>query len=197
MKLVDLLAEMFEENKVQPRVHGNGYVQLDLTPRKRLHVWGDSRIPRQLVPSTIHDHTFSFSSIVLKGQIIHRCIELEENILGGFQMYTAVTNIGEDTRLVINEKRFNAIIISEQLLKQGDAYTFEKRKFHETIFPWACITIIDKDGPTLTQGGPNPNVLVPYGLRPDNAFNRHQVRTDKLWEIIWDAIGYKDNDWEI
>lgn len=194
MKLIrqieDMVRTFYVTEEVQPRVHGNGFIQLDLTPRKRFHVWGDERIPRQNVPSTIHDHTFSFTSTVLKGQLVHREMSLYPSTSGAYELYQAVCNMGEDTRL--NKKpewRCDVLITSERVLKEGDTYTFEAGKFHETLAPWSCITIIDKDGPTLTQGGANPNVLVPYGLEPDNTFNRHQLGTKVLWSIIWDAFG--------
>jgi hypothetical protein len=172
----------------RPRVHGNGFIQLDLTARRRLHIWGDQRIPRQRVPSTIHDHTFSFKSTVYRGQLVHRCIDLIEDSSGAYEMYYAVTNKGEDTRLEKSSARFNAIITADHLLKAGDAYTFEARKFHETVAPWLCVTVIDKDGPTLSQGGPNPHVLVPFGLAPDNTFDRYQTEPDALWRIIFEAL---------
>lgn len=94
----------------RPRVHGNGFIQLDLTDRRRLHIWGDPRIPRQRVPSTIHDHTFNFSSRVYRGQIIHREIALEPHPDGAYRLYQAVCRHGEDTRLVAHENRVEARI---------------------------------------------------------------------------------------
>lgn len=185
----ELLIEI-EQARAQgtrPRVHGNGFIQLDLTERRRLHVWGDPRIPRQSVPSTIHDHTFSFSSRVYVGQLVHRCIDIEHNYDGAYQLYRAVTNRGEDTRLVNSESRYDALIVREHLLRTGDTYQFQAREFHETVAPWLCVTVIDKDGPTLSQGGANPNVLVPFGFEPDNTFDRYQASPDLLWQIIAEA----------
>jgi hypothetical protein len=172
----------------RPRVHGNGFVQLDLTPSRRLHVWGDPRVPRQSVPSTIHDHTFSFRSVVYRGQLAHRVIGLYSDAKGAYSMYYAVTNHGEDTRLVKTRERYDAIITREHLLKEGSTYSFRAGEFHETVAPWLCVTVIDKDGPTLSQGGPNPNVLVPFGLEPDNNFDRYQTDDDLLWQIIFEAL---------
>jgi hypothetical protein len=172
----------------RPRVHGNGFVQLDLTPQRRLHIWGDPRIPRQSVPSTIHDHTFSFRSVVYRGQLVHRVIALYSDEKGAYSMYYAVTNRGEDTRLVRTRERYDAIITAEHLLTAGSTYKFRAGEFHETVAPWLCVTVIDKDGPTLSQGGKNPNVLVPYGLEPDNTFDRYQTQADLLWQVINEAL---------
>jgi hypothetical protein len=188
--IINIEAEVnhVRQRGARPRVHGNGFVQLDLTPSRRLRVWGDPRIPRQVIPSTIHDHTFSFQSVVCRGQLVHREIHLYADELGGYEKYYAVTNHGEDTRLVKSKDRFDAIITRETLLRTGDTYEFKARLFHETVAPWLCVTVIDKDGPTLSQGGPNPNVLVPFGLEPDNTFDRYQTDADLLWQVIKEAL---------
>lgn len=177
-----------KDRGARPRVHGNGFVQLDLTDRRRLHVWGDPRVPRQSMPSTIHDHTFSFSSRVYVGQLVHREIDIEHNDDGAYQLYRAVTNHGEDTRLVNSKSRYDVLITREYLLRSGDTYQFAAREFHETVAPWLCVTVIDKDGPTLSQGGPNPNVLVPFGLEPDNTFDRYQTSPELLWQVVDEAL---------
>lgn len=186
---LDQITELCRADGIRPRVHGNGFIQLDLTERKRLHVWGDPRIPRQKIPSTIHNHTFSFRSKILIGQLVHREINLIESRNGAYEIYQAVCNEGEDTRLDKRVGRVAAIIIKEQVLRKGDTYTFQAKEYHETVAPWLCVSVIDKDGPTLAQGGPNPNVLVPFGLEPDNTFNRNQLHPDILWKIIFEAFG--------
>lgn len=168
----------------RPRVHGNGFVQLDLTDRRRLHVWGDPRIPRQVTPSQIHDHTFSFTSQIIIGQLVHRVIFVNRDPGGGYDLHKAVVRQGEDTQLVKEPGRFSATIVTEHLAVDGSKYSFQAGQFHETVAPWLCVTVITKDGPTLAQGGPSPRVLVPAGLEPDNTFDRYQTPPDALWDII-------------
>lgn len=189
LQLEHLIDEVYYLNELgaDPRVHGNGFIQFDLTGGRRMHVWGDPRIPRQTVPSQIHDHTFSFTSQIMVGQIVHREIGLWANYEGAYDAYRPVTNEGEDTRLVKFPMRYNATIRSEQLFKEGDTYTFEAYKFHETVAPWVCVTVIEKDKSKTREGVP-PTVLVPHGLEPDNSFNRYQEDTNKLWKIVWEAL---------
>lgn len=172
----------------RPRVHGNGFIQLDLSPSKRLHVWGDSRIPRQAVPSPIHDHTFSFTSRIISGKLIHRTIAITPDRDGAYRLYKAEVRHGEDTRLVLQPLRQMAVIVDERLLRAGDSYAFKAGLFHETIAPWPCVTVIEKDGPSLAQGGPAPRVLVPEGLTPDNDFDRYATPPELLWQIIEEAL---------
>lgn len=183
-----LEAETLRSSAARPRVHGNGFVQLDLTERRRLHVWGDPRIPRQVVPSQIHDHTFSFRSRIVVGQLVHRTISVVKDPAGGYDLYKAVVNHGEDTRLLKQPGRVSATITNECLIAAGEQYTFQATRFHETLAPWPCVTVIEKDGPTLSQGGPAPRVLVPARLEPDNTFDRYQTSPELLWQIIFENL---------
>lgn len=189
MQLDELLEEVcrIRETGARPRVHGNGFIQLDLSSRRRLNVWGDSRIPRQVIPSQIHDHTFPFKSQVYLGQIVHREFDIFLDSVGAYEKYRPTVNNDEDTRLIKEEGRFRASITRERLLQAGDTYTFQAYRFHETVAPWLCVTVIDKGSFTIA-GGPSSTVLVPYGLEPDNTFNRYQESPDKLWTIILEAL---------
>src|SRR5580765_3414507 len=104
---------------LRPRIHGNGFVQLDLTERRRLHVWGDSRIPRRLVPSQIHDHTFSFTSEIVIGQLVHRTIGVQFDPSGAYDLYKAVLNHGENPQLEKQQGRVIATIQNESLIVAG------------------------------------------------------------------------------
>ncbi len=53
----------------EPRIHGNGFIQVDLDELHRLHLW-DVMIPRQSVDSSIHDHAFGFESRTLQGMLV-------------------------------------------------------------------------------------------------------------------------------
>ncbi len=53
------------------RVHGNGFIQIDISSLTRVHVFGHPLIPRQLTPTPIHDHRFGFHSMVLAGCLVN------------------------------------------------------------------------------------------------------------------------------
>ncbi len=80
-----------------PRVHGNGFIQLDLTDRTRLHVWHPS-VPRQKVATQIHDHVFSFESCCIVGRLInvvYKFIELSPgDAMAEFCIYTSKVREG-------------------------------------------------------------------------------------------------------
>ena len=186
MILIDEVREV-EKSGDRPRVHGNGFIQLDLQDNRRLHVWGDYRIPRQIIPSPIHDHTFSFMSTIIKGQLVNRSMNVRIDSGGGFDLYVAKINEKEDTHLEKQSYRVSVEIQHEILMKAEQQYTFPAGAFHETVAPWKCVTVIDKVKSTKLPK-PAARVLVPVGLEPDNTFNRYDADPKLLWQIIYESL---------
>src|SRR3546814_5268128 len=96
---VKLDLKAVRERGGRPRVHGNGFIQLDLTERGRLHIWGDPRIPRQKTATPIHDHVFGFESTVVVGRLVNLVFSIVYCESGGFEVYAPSIREGEDTVL--------------------------------------------------------------------------------------------------
>ncbi len=176
----------------RPRVHGNGFVQLDLTKRTRLHIWGDPRIPKQQVSTPIHDHVFSFESTIVVGRVISLTYRVTPRVWGDFRVYIPKIREGEDTVLVPTD---TTVVVEPTRVDTTNwnsttqAYTFPAFEFHEMLIPEPSATIMVKDGPTLAQGAKKaPRVLVPVDKTPDNVFNRYDADEDLLWRIIEDTL---------
>jgi len=170
----------------RPRVHGNGFIQLDLSETVRLHVWGHRDIPRQAVPTQVHDHTFNFRSRVLVGAITNVVYGAIDDPDGSFMVYEAQPNVGEDTRLVSTGRRVRLVECSRLWIQAGDSYLMAAGEFHESIVSRPTATVITK---TATQLRPIGRTLVPVGAQPDNAFNRYGESPEKLWRIIAEVLG--------
>lgn len=173
----------------KPRVHGNGFIQLDLTDRTRLHIFGDPRIPRQKVATMIHDHVFGFTSTIIVGRLINvvYCTEPREH--GDYRVYIPEIREGEDTilkptsmQVVVNPIHVDIINWNSGSRKYG-ILPFE---FHESFAPdGPAATVIIKTDRTQAQGAERlPRVLVPVDKVPDNDFNRYDADEDLLWRII-------------
>lgn len=177
----------------RPRVHGNGFIQLDLTERSRLHIWGDPRIPRQGVATPIHDHVFGFKSTILVGRLINVVYQFIPREHGDFRAHVAQTRKGKDTILVPTDQSGVLEPHYVEMVNWNSAvrvYHMRPYVFHETLAPdGPTATIIIKDGPTLVQGAPTPpRVLVPVDVQPDNDFDRFAANEDLLWRIIEDTL---------
>ncbi len=178
---------------VRPRVHGNGFIQLDLTERSRLHIWGDPRIPSQKVATPIHNHVFGFESTILVGRVINVVYMVRVCKRGDYRVYTPWIREGEDTTLVPTATRVAAHPSRIDMIdRRTSARTYDLLvgEFHETVAPdGPAATIIIKDDMTQAQGAAaKPGVLVPVDQKPDNNFNRYNADEDLLWRIIEDTL---------
>lgn len=175
--------------KYTPRVHGNGFIQVDLTFSKRLHVWGHQDIPKQKTLTPLHDHAFGFTSRILMGCLINKRYRWETNPLGQFQVHVVNVRDREDTTLHGTGEYGDLIELDiPRPYVAGDTYTMLPGDIHESEPRGLTVSVIEKTGPTLSQGGPTPRVFVKRGEFPDNTFHRYTMSEDHLWEIIADVL---------
>lgn len=180
----------------RPRVHGNGFIQLDLTDRSRLHIWGDPRIPRQKVSTPIHDHVFGFTSTAIVGRLVNVIYTIEHRTFGEFRVYVPEVREGEDTilkptsmRVLIKPVRVDVVAWG----RSGNKYSMIAGEFHETFAPdGPAATIMQKDDIPKAQGV-LPRVLVPITQTPDNDFNRYDADEDVLWRVIEDTLKLRNH----
>lgn len=196
---VRALRECYYEgyNGYRPRVHGNGFLQLDLSTDVRLHIFGHDKLPKQHVATPIHDHTFGFKSYCYKGRLVNVVYGVEP---GGveFHVYEPEVRDGEDTVLMpvgaehdcgVFILRTNVVVPAflsdDDCVSMRASYSMECGVLHESLAPEPTVTVMFKASPTQPRSCPwKPRVLVPQGMAPDNEFTRYDVHPDLLWEII-------------
>lgn len=175
----------------RPRVHGNGFIQLDANDHQRFHFWGHPAIPRQARPSPIHDHVFDFSSQVLKGcltNIAYQTVMRDDGLYSVWEARPDPRPGHHSSTLQRNGQRCDLRIHDRGVNVCKTSYWFQAGVFHETLTHEPTVTIITKTGPTLQQNpdGPKPRVLM-YGFdEPDNTFDRHAYDDAMLWDIVWE-----------
>lgn len=189
----------FDLDRMDPRVHGNGFIQVDLDPTHRLHVWGHPDIPRQSVNSPIHDHIFGFTSTCLVGRlvnVVYMVSPVWENYVGAFDLYEAQPPAhGHDSKLVLVENAGYAFKVTPtrtDTVVPGQTYDIDILQYHETFATEPSATVIKNNGQTIQQNPGSrrkPRVLLPMGVQPDNAFNRHAFDRDLLMGIIREVVG--------
>jgi len=169
-----------------PRVHGNGFIQLEITDRTRIHVWPykDDRLKVQQTYTGIHSHRFSFTSLILQGALLHKRYEF---ILGGSGKY----------RLWVPDKKeglapteiYGDLKPTGQVLhRAGDVYTMEAGEIHEAEpYDGPAVTFMTKI-PSGWEVYP-PVIVILKDEKPDNDFDRDLSNDPKvLWEIIKELI---------
>jgi len=169
-----------------PRLHPNGFIQLDLTDTVRLHVWPDKSVelPKPKVLTVIHDHTFDFVSTVVVGQLTNLIYEFEESPSGPWHLYSvkpyAVVKHWVPMMLLDN-RRYASLVVDASIIHRGESYEFQAFKFHETL--WDAFTVT-----AVKISNPHPNLYarVACDVRetPDNEFRRDDADPKILWNLI-------------
>lgn len=174
-----------------PRVHPNGFIQLDLTENLRLHVWHPSLPYRQRTYHPIHDHVFGLISNVYSGRLIHVQYGTEPDPFGSHIIWNvqAIEGGEESVLRPRDSQRLRLYELHTDVIQPGEEYSFGAWAFHETLANEPTLTIMEKFGNTLRTGvnSHGASVLVPYGVEPDNDFQRSAVDVDVLWKLIEEA----------
>jgi hypothetical protein len=169
-----------------PRVHGNGFMQLDLDANKRLNIWGHPDLPRQKVDTSIHDHRFGFISKVIVGELIQTSYDVSVFSTPTHQVFTPVVREGEDTVLAATPELLQPYILDQRIVHAGQEYQMPPRAFHTSKARIPTATLLIK---TLMRSADPVRVLVPIGRLPDNDFNRNAFDADTLWRIAAEVLG--------
>lgn len=177
----------------QPRLHQNGFVQLDLLDgNSRLHIWSDHMLKAQDPRTPIHNHRFSFSSQVILGQLTH--VEYEwvnersrmNEILDSDIVCELFTGAGDYEHLVPTGQMGTYHETGRFQLPAGMRYTFEHSRYHDSWGHGLTATIMTK---MEVDKIPFATVVVPLGEGgPDNEFRRDQYSQDELMPFVRDVL---------
>ena len=188
------LLELIKESRAQgndPRVHGNRFLQFDLPGNRRLHVFGDERLPGrgnscQSVPTTIHDHIYSFVSQILCGELCNKTYDVVPGTTYhrcyGIPNMNILHKSGNET--------YDVVSTGTYFMKAGSQYFFKSRHYHESLAFEPTLTLMMK---TENLDGEMPNVLCPINADPDNKFSRWGHDITMLYSVMQDALDRIDS----
>lgn len=174
-----------------PRLHPNGFIQVDISDFRRINIWDDALPPAQTINTPVHDHTFDFTSRIVAGTLIHIAYDFAPNPQGDSQLWGVEPwKDGEDTVLKPLAGMRGDIGVFETLtLPAGHQYQFRAGLFHETKHDGFTVTVMTKTRKNVTAAA---RVVVPVGGSVDNDFSRDQYPADKLSPFVERALGFLD-----
>ena len=127
-------------SSAHPSVHGNGFIQIELPTGDdtecRLHVW-HHEVPRQVVPSMIHDHRFGFTSTVHYGRVANLLYETQtppRSGHGAWQAWQAVpqSHVRNTVLERAHSPSFDIYLSGAQVCAVGETYEMHPFGLHET-----------------------------------------------------------------
>lgn len=177
-----------------PRLHPNGFIQLDLDAagEMRLHVWPGKPLPisGQKTKHPIHDHNFDMESTVLRGglrNLLYQAQPTGADIADPplYGLHSAQMVGPNDTVLEPIDFRTYAVHeVSAADYQAGDCYSMSKGVLHESLAVGLTATLVTKHRVNAMY---RPRVAVPVGITPDNDYRRVASEGDKL---LWKTIGH-------
>jgi len=170
-----------------PRLHPNGFIQLDLTAdwSKRLHVWPDEELRAQKTRHPIHDHSFDMESEILTGCLTNLVYEFQASEYNKQTMLYRAKRLPDtqETILVPATMKQNTgylRLLRADIYRPSSRYTLHKFVLHDSIPHGLTATIMTKS----RMSDYSPLIAIPKGIEPDNDYRRDRVDTEILWSFI-------------
>lgn len=186
-------------NDKRPRLHPNGFIQLDLdfTGATRLHVFPFPLKSAQKTSHPIHTHAFDMHSTILGGALCNKefCFEplsahARERFNGPLYKLHQAKKLSKDDTILAPASApvgyLRTLSVNTYYSRRNAAYQMTFDVFHDSI-PVApgTMTVMSKYNLQPTYA---PFVAVPVGVQPDNDFRRETVDEETLWEQIKQAV---------
>jgi hypothetical protein len=166
----------------KPRFHGGiGMIQLHLNQTTRIHVWHPSMPPTR-PDSAVHNHRFSFRSLVLRGELAHKIVApVDGSTLDLWETFT------EDGREPERVGSCDLTTVEESILARGEGYAFEAGRFHCSEPRGITVTQMTK----TWQSTGRVFVVAKPGTSMRHAFNGSPQRVGEMWDLLLDAVGVR------
>jgi len=169
-----------------PRLHPNGFIQLDLDDRTRLHVWPDEPVRVRTPSASIHDHVFGFESRAYLGTLVDRRYDLVEDPEGDFELHGVVCYVvgKKDAGLHrLDDKRYRLVLTDERRVTAPGSYVMPPSIFHESVAEGLALTVIAMTAPDPARPA---RVVCRRGGVPAEIFKRDggPEERERLWSII-------------
>lgn len=171
-------------------IQGFGFLRTYFGPafapkRFRLNLW-DSRFSVPNV-STIHDHPWDFSSIIVAGNFCNLRYDSDMGYRDCFPTHNFTTlRTGEGGGLIREEERLTVLTPRRpELYSPGDTYSQAANEIHETIFADGTVTLNERIGDTE-----HARVFWPAGREWVDAMPRAATPDE-----VSDAVGRSLKEW--
>ncbi len=153
------------ERKMKTKIHGNGFIKIFLEDGSFIHIYSHN-IPKQRVDTSIHDHRFSFKSMVLQGVLIHRIYDVIVHSQGDYYICIGAQNdklVPTPTRVFLKENNM-------EMYMAGQSYSFCVGLVHRVEAPSGILTVTHMTK-TQIENDYTPRIFAKVDSMPDNEFD--------------------------
>lgn len=167
-------------------LHGLGFIQLVLGGDQRMHVWHPD-LPRRSCyeHSAVHNHRFSFTSRVLKGNQVNVRADIEI-VTQGSHLLISHNGPRSDSggRLSYPVAECNILYREPETYGPGEEYFMPAFEYHHTPVDGIVVTLMKK----LESGAIHANSTCRKGVAFHYEFDRFQMSPDQLFAVVVEAL---------
>lgn len=178
----------FSPTVEQISLHGLGFIQLKLPSNMRLHVWHPD-LPRRACfdHSAVHNHRFSFHSLVLIGRQANRLWHVASDPQGEHDLVSHDGPRSEKGgRLSYVSDRVRAEPVDgTRFYEPGQSYVMPMWAYHDTPNTGVVVTLMTKIEESRDA---HASTIIKRGHLFDQSFDRFQLPPDELWKFVVDAL---------
>jgi hypothetical protein len=189
--LKPLVASALQDRNRSWTVQGFGFLRTyfgpaDAPKRYRLNLW-DHRLTVPGV-STIHDHPWDFTSVIVAGEFYNQRYTMQHPKLNDITPSHAFTTIKTGEGGGIEKSSFDACVLLKSPLETyepGDVYRQRADEIHETLFADGTVTLNERIGDTE-----HARVFWPWGTHWVDAEPRAATKLETA-----EAVNYALKRW--
>lgn len=176
--------EMCLKRGLEFRAHPLGFIScvifVEGDRKARLHIWSTSEKLSQGEGVTIHDHVFDFTSWVLAGEIVNRCVLIDG---AGTPSSVYEASYTSDSSVLVRKNEILNIMDGEiQKYSTGMRYSMRAGQLHETrsIDSNVAVTVLI----THDVSASPPLVIGSLSAHDKHEYHRRLISRDELNEVI-------------
>ncbi len=178
--------EKLKNGSYKPRIHPNGFIQLDITENIRLHVWPKENLIKDNIRLPMHDHTFGFDSFVMNGSIGNKIFDITKDQNGTYNLYTVMPYVAIKKEGIL-EKSDGCYSLHETKqfwTNAGESYHMDPFVFHESQLKQDAEIAVTAIKILPFDKNMSARVLCPINETPIQSFQRDSIDQDTLWNYI-------------
>lgn len=176
-------------------LHGLGFIQVVLPnpfSQQRLHVWHPD-LPRRrcFVKSSVHNHRFEFTSLVLVGTQVNWPATVEI-VKEGTGTHRLISHDGPRSPKGgrLSEEIADCVLHRQDAVEYpvGCSYSMRMLDYHSTPCHGVVVTLMTKG----QEGTIHASSVCEKGTVFDQDFDRFQMKPAELWEFVLSALSGVD-----
>lgn len=167
---------------VVPQWFGLGFIQMKISPNRRLHFWHPELSPNPGNAEEVHDHRYDFTSTVLKGEMENEVWDMRHDPDGDYRLWRVSCEPGNaDAAEMIGP--MSVASVSSRRIPTNGSYVMPQPIFHRSFPIGYTVTMLQRGVVTETHAH-----VIRYHDAPHSCPFAISMLPHTLWQRIKEIL---------